>query len=164
MALSSAAAVLAEPTATAVSAQNVGPLLVWVAVPSAIAGAFLALIIKRAILGRPHYREHRPPASTFITVGILELAIWGVLWPTLLVGRAAGVWSQRSHYVIAMLLVIAAAYLSNRIGLRRALNPGVAGNLRGTLLADFFTILMPALSVLIGLLLFWIIATLGLRP
>jgi hypothetical protein len=162
MALSTAAALLSGPTAPAASAQNIGPLLVWVAVPSAIAGAFLALVTKRAILGRPRYRKHRPTVSTFITVGILELAIWGVLWPTLLVGRAAGAWSQRSHYVIAMLLVIGAAYLSNRIGLRGALNPEVAGSLRGTLLADIFTVLMPALSVLIGLLLFWIIATFGL--
>ncbi|MEJ2188326.1 MAG: hypothetical protein P8Y93_02725 [Acidobacteriota bacterium] len=162
MALSTAAALLSGPTAPAVSAQNIGPLLVWVAVPSAIAGASLALILKRAILGRPRYREHRPPVSTFITVGVLELAIWGVLWPTLLVGRVAGAWSQRSHYVIAMLLVIGAAYLSNRIGLRGALNPEVAGNLRGTLLADLFTVLMPALSIIFGLVFFWLIATFGL--
>ena len=161
-ALSTSAALLWETTEPASSAQNIGPLFVWVAVPAAIAGALLALVIKYAILGRPRYRTHRPPMRTFITVGILELAIWGVLWPTLLVGRVAGAWSQRSHYVVAMLLVIAVAYLSNRIGLRNALRPEIAGSLRGTLLADLFTVLMPALSIILGLILFWIFAMIGL--
>ncbi len=162
MALSATASLVLAIPPPAATAQDIGPLLVWVAVPAAIMGAVLAAIIKHAILSRPRYRAHRPGFRAFITVGILELAVWGVLWPTLLVGRIAGAWAQRSHYVIAMLMVIAAAYLANRIGLRSALNPEIAGSLRGTLLADFFTILMPVLSVALGLLIFWLIATLGI--
>lgn len=162
MALSATASLVLAIPPPAATAQDIGPLLVWVAVPAAIMGAVLALAIKYAILGRPRYREHRPVIRTFITVGILELAVWGVLWPTLLVGRIAGALAHRSHYVIAMLMVIAAAYLANRIGLRSALNPEIAGSLRGTLLADFFTILMPVLSVALGFLVFWLIATLGI--
>ena len=162
MALSATASLVLAAPPPAAAAQDIGPLLVWVAVPAAILGAVLAAIIKKAILSRPRYREHRPGVRAFITVGILDLAVWAVLWPTLLAGRIHGVWSQRSHYVVAMLMVIAAAYLANRIGFRSALKPEVAGSLRGTLLADFFTVLMPMLSVALGLLFFWLIATLGI--
>ena len=40
-------------------------------------------------------------------------------------------------------------------------DPVIAGSLRGTLLAELFTILMPVLAVVFGVLIYWFIEAIG---
>ncbi len=131
-----------------------GQLLVWVAVPAAILGATAAGAIKRAVLAHPRFLNHRPGVHTFVWVGLADLVAWGVLWPALLAVRLQGIPSKRGLWVLALLMVVALGYIANRYGFHRALDPTVAGSLRGTLVAEFFTILMPALSVVFALVFF----------
>jgi hypothetical protein len=126
-------------------------LLVWVAVPAAIIGALAAAAIKRAVLSRPRFREHRPGGRTFVWVGLADLVTWAVLWPSLIVVRVQGGSSNRGLWILALLMVVALGYIANRYGFGKALDPSVAGNVRGTLLAELFTILMPVLSLICGL-------------
>jgi hypothetical protein len=148
--LASSGAALSSPTG------DLGQLLVWVAVPAAILGATAAGAIKRAVLGHPRFLNHRPGVRTFIWVGLADIVTWALLWPALLAVRLQGVSSKRGLWVLAMLMVVALGYIANRYGFHRALHPNVAGSLRGTLVAEFFTILMPALSVVFALGLFFV--------
>jgi len=148
--MSSAAVATAPPDATA-------NLLVWVAVPAAILGALAAGAIKRAVLSRPRFREHRPGLRTFVWVGLADLVAWGVLWPSLVAVRLQGGSSNRGLWILALLMVVALGYIANRYGFGKALDPSVAGSVRGTLLAEFFTILMPLLAVICGLVIFFIL-------
>jgi len=150
-------------------AEDLGRLLVWVAVPAAIIGAAVAafikraiLSIKRAILSRPRFRSRRPGARTFVWIAIADMVAWAVLWPALLVVRIQGVAGQRGLWMIALLLVVVLGYIANRYGFGRAFDPAVAGSLRGTLLAELFTILMPVLSVVFGFLIFWLLRAFGI--
>ena len=143
-------------------AEDLGRLLVWVAVPAAIIGAVAAAVIKRAILSRPRFRSRRPGATTFVWVAIADLVAWAVLWPALLVVRIQGVAGQRGLWMIALLLVVVLGYFANRYGFGKAFDPAVAGSLRGTLLAELFTILMPVLSVGFGFLIFWLLGAFGI--
>jgi len=141
--------------------EDLGRLLVWVAVPAAILGATVAAVIKRAVLSSPRFRRHRPGLRTFVWIMIADMAAWGVLWPSLLAVRIQGMSGHRGLWVIALLLVVALGYIANRYGFAKAFDPAVAGNLRGTLLADFFTILMPILSVGFGFVIYWLLTGLG---
>ena len=143
-------------------AEDLGRLLVWVAVPAAIIGAAAAAFIKRAILSRPRFLSRRPSARTFVWVAIADMVAWAVLWPALLVVRIQGVAGQRGLWMIALLLVVVLGYIANRYGFGKAFDPAVAGSLRGTLLAELFTILMPVLSVCFGFLIFWLLGALGI--
>jgi hypothetical protein len=58
-------------------------------------------------------------------------------------------------------MVVALGYLANRYGFGSAFDPRVAGSIRGTLLAELFTILMPVLSVAFGFAIFWLLGALG---
>jgi hypothetical protein len=149
----------AEPAPSA----GIGPLLVWVAVPAAILGALAAGAIKRAVLSRPSFRDHRPGLRTFVWVGLADLVAWAVLWPALLAVRLQGVSSNRWLWIAALMMVVALGYIANRYGFGRAFAPAVAGNLRGTLLAEFFTILMPVLGVVFGLVIFFALGAWGGR-
>ncbi len=142
-------------------AEDFGRLLVLVAVPAAILGAIVAAIIKRAVLSRPRFRQQRPTLRTFVWIMIADMAVWGVLWPSLLAVRIQGMSGHRALWVIALLLVVALGYIANRYGFAKAFDPTVAGSVRGTLLAELFTILMPVLSVGIGLVIFWLLMRLG---
>ncbi len=142
-------------------AEDLGRLLVLVAVPAAILGAFVAAIIKRAVLSSPRFRKRRPGLRTFVWIMIADMAVWGVLWPSLLAVRIQGMSGHRGLWVIALLLVVALGYIANRYGFARAFDPAVAGNVRGTLLAELFTILMPVLSVCFGLVIFWLLVRFG---
>ena len=144
------------------SAEDLGRLLVWVAVPAAVLGAAAAALIKRAILSKPRFRSHRPVARTFVWIAIADMVAWAVLWPALLVVRIQGVAGQRGLWMIALLLVVALGFIANRYGFGKAFDPAVAGSLRGTMLAELFTILMPVLSVGFGFLIFWILGVLGI--
>ena len=143
-------------------AEDLGRLLVWVAVPAAIIGAAVAAFIKRAILSNPRFRSQRPGVRTFVWVAIADMVAWAVLWPALLVVRIQGVAGQRGLWMIALLLVVVLGYIANRYGFGKAFDPAVAGSLRGTLLAELFTILMPVLSVGFGFLIFWLLEALGI--
>ncbi len=156
--------VLSNSAASSVtpSAEDLGRLLVWVAVPAAILGAAAAGLIKRAILSKPRFRSRRPVARTFVWIAIADMVAWAVLWPALLVVRIQGVAGQRGLWMIALLLVVALGYIANRYGFGKAFDPAVAGSLRGTMLAELFTILMPVLSVGFGFLIFWILGVLGI--
>jgi hypothetical protein len=150
----------AQPTAPP-PAEDLGRLLVLVAVPAAILGAFAATLVKRAVLSRPRFRRHRPGFRTFAWIMIADMAVWGVLWPSLLAVRLQGLSGHRGLWVFALLLVVALGYIANRYGFAKAFDPEVAGSVRGTLLAELFTILMPVLSVGFGLLIFWLLVGLG---
>jgi hypothetical protein len=143
-------------------AEDLGRLLVLVAVPAAILGAFVAAVIKRAILSGPRFRRHRPGLRTFVWIMIADMAVWGVLWPSLLAVRIQGLSGHRGLWVFALLLVVALGYIANRYGFAKAFDPAVAGSVRGTLLAELFTILMPVLSVGFGLVIFWLLVRLGI--
>jgi hypothetical protein len=145
-----------EPLSTGFS-----QLLVWVAVPAAILGALAAGAIKRAVLSRPRFRDHRPGIRTFFWVGLADLVAWAVLWPALLAVRLQGISSNRGLWVLALLMVVALGYLANRYGFGRAFDPTVAGSMRGTLLAELFTVLMPVLGVVFGLVIFFVVHLLG---
>jgi len=149
--------VAAEPAA----AESFARLLVWVAVPAAILGAIAAGAIKRAVLTSPRFLDHRPGVRTFVWVGIADLVAWAVLWPALLVVRLQGVSSKRGLWVLALLMVVALGYIANRYGFHRALHPTVAGSVRGTLVAELFTILMPVLSLVFALVLYFVYRLLG---
>jgi len=156
------AALLAAALPTAPPpAEDLGRLLVWVAVPAAVLGAFVAAIIKRAILSKPRFRQHRPGLRTFVWIMVADMAVWGVLWPSLLAVRIQGLSGHRGLWVIALLMVVALGYIANRYGFAKAFDPTVAGNVRGTLMADLFTILMPVLSVGFGFVIYWLLVRLG---
>ena len=142
--------------------EDFGRLLVWIAVPAAILGAAAAALIKRAILSGPRFRSERPGTRTFVWVAIADMVAWAVLWPALLVVRIQGVAGHRSLWMIGLLLVVALGYIANRYGFGKAFYPAVAGSLRGTLLAEFFTILMPVLGLGFGFLIFWLLGALGI--
>ncbi len=142
--------------------EDFGRLLVWIAVPAAILGAAAAALIKRAILSSSRFRSERPGTRTFVWVAIADMVAWAVLWPALLVVRIQGVAGHRGLWVFGLLLVVALGYIANRYGFGKAFDPAVAGSLRGTLLAEFFTILMPVLSLGFGFLIFWLLRALGI--
>jgi hypothetical protein len=156
-----AALLVAALQGTPSPADDLGRLLVLVAVPAAILGALVAAVIKRAVLSRPRFRRHRPGLRTFIWIMTADIAVWGVLWPSLLVVRIQGLSGHRGLWVIGLLLVVALGYIANRYGFAKAFDPAVAGSVRGTLLAELFTILMPVLSVGFGLVIFWLLEQFG---
>ena len=141
--------------------EDLSQLLVWVAVPAAILGALAAAAIKRAVLSRPRFREHRPGLRAFVWVGLADLVAWAVLWPALLAVRLQGISSNRGLWVLALLMVVALGYIANRYGFGRAFDPSVAGGVRGTILAELFTILMPVLAVGFGIVIFAALGMLG---
>jgi hypothetical protein len=143
-------------------AGDFGRLLVWVAVPAAILGAAVAAAIKRVVLSSERFRSHRPGSLTFIWIAIADMVAWGVLWPSLIVVRIqSGSSANSALWVVALLLVVALGYIANRYGFARAFHPDVAGSLRGTMLAELFTILMPVLSVIFGFVIYFVLRTLG---
>jgi hypothetical protein len=133
-----------------------GQVVVWVAVPAAILGAIAAGAIKRFVLAHPRFLAHRPGVSTFVWVGLADAVAWAILWPALLAARLQASSSHRGLWVLALLMVVALGYIANRYGFHRALHPAVAGSLRGTLVAELFTILMPVLSVVFALVLLFV--------
>ena len=139
-------------------AEELNRLLVWVAVPAAILGALAAAVIKRAVLSSSRFRDHRPGLGTFAWITIADMVTWAVLWPALLAVRLQGGMTNRGLWVLGLLMVVALGYLANRYGFAKAFDPSVAGSLRGTLLAELFTILMPVLAVVFGLVIFWFVA------
>jgi hypothetical protein len=143
-------------------AEDLGRLLVWIAVPAVILATIAAAAIKRAILSSPRFRDRRPPWRTIVWVGISDIVAWAVLWPALLVVRIQGNGANRGLWIVALLLVVALGYTGNRYGFSRALSPQTAGSLRGTLLAELFTILMPILAIALGLVLFVVLGALGI--
>jgi hypothetical protein len=152
--------VSAPPTAPP-QAEDLGRLLLWIAVPAVILATIATAFIKRAILSSPRFRDRRPAWRTFAWVGVSDMVAWAVLWPALLAVRIHGIGGGRGIRIIALLLVVALGYTGNRYGFGRAFNPAIAGSLRGTLMAELFTILMPALAVVFGVLIFWLIAAIG---
>jgi hypothetical protein len=142
-------------------AEDLGQLLVWVAVPAVILAAVVAGVIKHAVLSMPRFRDRRPPWRTFAWVSISDMVAWAILWPALLTVRIRGVDGGRGLWILALLLVVALAYIGNRYGFGRAFDPAYAGSLRGTLIAELFTILMPVLAVIFGVLIYWILHALG---
>ena len=141
--------------------QDLGRLFVWIAVPAVIFATIIAGFIKWKILSSPTFSQHRPSWRAFAWVGIADMVAWAVLWPALLVVRVQGAGDGGALWIIALLLVVALGYVANRYGFGQAFDPAVAGSMRGTLLAELFTIMMPILAVLLGLLLFWVVSTLG---
>jgi hypothetical protein len=137
----------APPTAPP-PAEDLGRLLLWVAVPA-------------VILATIRFRERRPTWRTFAWVAVSDAVAWAMLWPALLAVRIHGIGGGRGLWMIALLLVVALGYMGNRYGFGRAFDPAIAGSLRGTLLAELFTILMPVLAVVFGVLIFWFIAAIG---
>jgi hypothetical protein len=142
-------------------AEDLSQLLLGVVVPAVILATIAAAFIKRAILSTPRFRDRRPTWHTFVWVAVSDMVAWAVLWPALLAVRIQGIGGGRAIWVIALLLVVALGYTGNRYGFGRAFDPAVAGSLRGTLLAELFTILMPVLAVVFGVPIFWIIAAIG---
>jgi len=142
-------------------AEDLSRLLLWVAVPAVILATIVAAFIKRAILSSPRFRDRRPTWQTYAWVAVSDMVAWAVLWPALLAVRIQGLSGNRGLWIIALVLVVALGYTGNRWGFGKAFDPAVAGSLRGTLLAELFTILMPVLAVVFGLLIFWILAALG---
>jgi hypothetical protein len=142
-------------------AEDLGRLLLWVAAPAVILATIAAAFIKRAILSRPRFRDRRPTWRIFAWVAVSDMVAWAVLWPALLAVRLQGLGGNRGLWILALLLVVALGYTGNRYGFGRAFDPTVAGSLRGTLLAELFTILMPVLAVVFGLLIYWILSVIG---
>jgi hypothetical protein len=142
-------------------AEDLSRLLLWVAAPAVILATIVAAFIKRAILSSPRFRDRRPTWRIFAWVAVSDMVAWAVLWPALLAVRIQGLGGNRGLWVLALLLVVALGYTGNRYGFGRAFDPAIAGSLRGTLLAELFTILMPVLAVIFGLLIFWILAAIG---
>ena len=162
MTLISSVALQASPAGPTIGPpRDLGQLLVWVAVPAAILGALAAGAIKRAVLSRPRFRDHRPGVRTFVWVGLADLVAWAILWPALLAVRLQGISSNRGLWVLALLMVVALGYIANRYGFGRAFDPSVAGSVRGTMLAELFTILMPVLAVIFGLVIFFALGMWG---
>jgi hypothetical protein len=150
----------ASPTAPP-PAEDLGRLLLWVAVPAVILATIVAAFIKRAILSSARFRDRRPTWRTFAWVAVSDMVAWAVLWPALLTIRIQGIGGGRALWIVALLLVVALGYTGNRYGFGRAFDPAIAGSMRGTLLAELFTILMPVLAVIFGILIFWFIAAIG---
>jgi hypothetical protein len=156
------AVIIASASAAAPpSAEDLGRLLLWVAVPAVILASIVAAFIKRAILSTTKFRDRRPAWRTFAWVAVSDMVAWAVLWPALIAVRIQGVSGGRGLWVFALLLVVVLGYTGNRYGFGRAFDPAIAGSLRGTLLAELFTILMPILAVVFGVLIFWLIAAIG---
>ena len=156
-----AAMIASTPPMVPPEAENLVRLLFWIAVPAVILATILAAFIKHAILSSPRFRDRRPNWRTFAWVAVSDMVAWAVLWPALLAVRIHGIGGGRGIWIIALLLVVALGYTGNRYGFGRAFDPAIAGSLRGTLLAELFTILMPVLAVIFGVLIFWLIAALG---
>jgi hypothetical protein len=145
----------------AAPAEGLGRIVMWVAVPAVILATIVAGFIKRAILSAPRFRDRRPSWRTFAWVAVSDMVAWAVLWPALLAVRIQGVGGGRGLWILALLLVVALGYTGNRYGFGRAFDPAIAGSLRGTLLAELFTILMPVLAVAFGILIYWVLASTG---
>jgi hypothetical protein len=142
-------------------AEDLGWLLLWVGVPAVILATIVAAFIKRAVLSSPRFRDRRPAWRTFAWVAVSDMMAWAVLWPALLAIRIQGIGGGRGLWIMALLLVVALGFTGNRYGFGRAFDPAIAGSLRGTLLAELFTILMPVLAVIFGVLIYWVLAALG---
>lgn len=153
--------IIGASAATPPPAEDLGRFLLWVAVPAVILATIAAAFIKRAVLSRPRFRDRRPTWRTFAWVAVSDMVAWAVLWPALLAVRLQGLGGNRGLWILALLLVVALGYTGNRYGFGRAFDPTVAGSLRGTLLAELFTILMPVLAVVFGLLIYWVLSVFG---
>jgi len=153
--------IASAPPSAPPEAENFVRLLFWIAVPAVILATILAAFIKRAILSSTRFLDRRPPWRTFAWVAVSDMVAWAVLWPALLAVRIHGIGGGRGIWIIALLLVVALGYTGNRYGFGRAFDPAIAGSLRRTLLAELFTILLPVLAVVFGVLIFWLIAAIG---
>jgi hypothetical protein len=149
------------PSVAPPPAEDLGRLLLWVAVPAVILATLVAGLIKHTILSSPRFRDRRPSWRTFAWVAISDMVAWAVLWPALLAVRIHGLGGGRGLWIVALLLVVGLGYTGNRYGFGAAFDPAIAGSLRGTLLAELFTILMPALAVIFGLVIFWLLSLIG---
>ena len=119
----------------------------------------------------------KPGATAANMIPIAILMVMWVAWYTaifayviffgLFVDLAIRQWKSRAplstwiHWLAWGLLVVALGYTGNRYGFGRAFDPAIAGSLRGTLLAELFTILMPVLAVVFGLMIFGVLGWLG---
>ena len=153
--------IASAPPSAPPEAENLVRLLFWIAVPAVILATIVAAFIKRAILSSPRFLDRRPPWRTFAWIAVSDMVAWAVLWPALLAVRIQGIGGGRGIWILALLLVVALGYTGNRYGFGRAFDPAIAGSLRGTLLAELFTILLPVLAVVFGVLIFWLIAAIG---
>lgn len=134
---------------------------VWIAVPAVILATLASGWIKFRLLSSERFHPHRPSLRVFAWVGIADMIAWAVLWPSLLVVRVQGPGRGGGLWILALLMVVALGYVANRYGFGRAFDPAVAGSMRGTLLAELFTIMMPVLAVAFGLVIFWCVRVIG---
>jgi hypothetical protein len=135
---------------TLAQAQDIGPLVLIVALPSVLLGAAGSVWLKVLLLSRPLYRAQRPRLRRFVGLGLADFAVWALLLPAVLALRLSGQWVYREHMLLALVAAFVCSYLVNYFAFRRALLQAGAGLAAGVLLSALFAIAMPALVFIAG--------------
>ena len=151
----SIAAALALPAMA--HAQDVGPLVFFVALPAVGLGIILSVVLKFVLLSRPRYRQSRPRLRRFVGIAMLDFAIWVLALPASLALRFGTAWVYKEYLPVALILTVAAGYLANYVAFHRAVTRGTGSVTFVSLaLVLLLTLLMPLLIILFAFLMFWI--------
>jgi hypothetical protein len=131
-------------------AQDIGPLVLIVALPGVLLGVAGSVWFKVLLLSRPRYRASRPRLRRFLGLGLADFAVWALLLPAVLALRIGGQWVYREHMLLAIVAAFACGYLLNYFAFRRTLMQAGTGLSAGVALSASFTIAMPALVFIAG--------------
>ena len=138
-------------------AQNVGPLVFFVALPAVGLGIILSVVLKFVLLSRSRHRQLRPPLRRFVGMALVDFAIWVLALPASLALRFGTAWVYKEYLPVALILTVAAGYLANYVAFHRAVTRGTGSVTFASLaLVLLLTLLMPLLIILFAFLMFWI--------
>ena len=150
-----AGAALALPAVA--NAQNIGPLVFGVVLPSIVLGTIFSVILKFALLSLPRYRQVRPRPRRFIGIALVDFAVWALALPSGLALRFGNRWVYKEYLPVALILAVAAGYVANYLAFHRAVSRGAEGvPVVSMALVLLLTLLLPLLIISFVLVIFWI--------
>jgi hypothetical protein len=139
------------------NAQNIGPLVFGVVLPSIILATIFSVILKFGLLSLPHYSQARPRPTRFIGIALVDLAVWALALPSGLLLRFGNRWVYKEHLPVALIIAVAAGYISNHLAFHRAASHGAGGvTIVSMALVLLLTLLLPLLIIAFALVIFWI--------
>ena len=139
------------------NAQNIGPLVFGVVLPSILLATIFSVILKFGLLSLPRYRQVRPRLRRFIGTALVDFAVWALALPSGLALRFGNRWVYKEYLPVALIIAVAAAYLANYLAFHRAASRGAEGvTVVSMALVLLLTLLLPLLIISFVIVIFWI--------
>ena len=138
-------------------AQDVGPLVFFVALPAIGLGIILSVVLKFVLLSRPRHRQFRPRLRRLVGMALTDFAIWALALPASFALRFGTAWVYKEYVPVPLILALAAGYVGNYVAFHRAVTRGTGSvTVVSLALVLLLTLLMPLLIILFAVLMFWI--------